>query len=45
MLKTKREWIEWFNSLDDDTQIRIIIACSIEKEENGKVKKVVIEAC
>ena len=39
--KTKREWIEWFNSLDDDIEIEFKVAYS-KHSENGKLKKITI---
>lgn len=37
--KTKKEWIEWFNSFDDDIEIEFKIAYS-KHSENGKLKKI-----
>ena len=39
--KTKKEWIEWFNSLDDDVEIEFNVAYSTHSE-NGKLKKITI---
>lgn len=36
---TKKELIELWNSLDDDTEIEIP---SVTYEENGKIKKIII---
>lgn len=41
--KTKREWIEWFNSLDDDVEIEFQITWGTESH-NGKLKKITIRA-
>lgn len=37
--KTKKEWIELFNSIDDDVEIELHIAHS-KHYENGKLKKI-----
>ena len=37
--KTKKEWIELFNSIDDDVEIEIAIA-DYKHYENGKLKKI-----
>ena len=37
--KTKKEWIELFNSIDDDVEIEIAIAHS-RHYEKGKLKKI-----
>jgi len=37
--KTKKEWIEWFNSIDDDVEIEIAIAYS-KHYKNNKLKKI-----
>ena len=42
MKKTKKEWVKWFNSLDDDTEIEIIVSYSTECDENDKLKKIKI---
>ena len=39
--KTKKEWIEWFNSIDDDVEIEIKLFYS-KHSENGKLKKITI---
>ena len=39
--KTKKEWIEWFNSLDDDVEITFDILHKVH-EEDGKVKAIKI---
>ena len=39
--KTKKEWIKWFNSLDDDVEIEFKIAYS-KYSENRKLKKITI---
>ena len=39
--KTKKEWIKWFNSLDDDVEIEFKIAYS-KCSENGKLKNITI---
>lgn len=39
--KTKREWIEWFNSLDDDVEIDLRVSWGSESHK-GKLKKVTI---
>lgn len=41
MTKTKKEWIEWFNSLDDDVEINFKL-CMCTHSENGKLKNVTI---
>ena len=41
--KTKKEWIEWFNSIDDDVVIEVVIDY-MQSSENGKVKKLTILA-
>ena len=41
--KTKKEWIEWFNSIDDDVVIEVVIDY-IMSSENGKLKKITIVA-
>lgn len=40
-IKTKKEWIELFNSIDDDIEIELHIAHS-NHYENGKLKKISI---
>lgn len=40
--KTKKEWIEWFNSLDDDVEIEFNVAYSSKHSENGKLEKITI---
>lgn len=40
--KTKKEWIEWLNSLDDDVEIEFNIPYS-KYSENGKLKKITID--
>ena len=42
MKKTKKEWVKWFNSLDDDVEIEIIVSYSTECDEKGKLKKLKI---
>ena len=37
--KTKKEWIELFNSIDDDVEIEIAVAYS-KHYEKGKLKKI-----
>jgi hypothetical protein len=39
--KTKKEWIEWFNSIDNDVEIEFKISYSTYSE-NGKLKKITI---
>ena len=39
MKKTKKEWIEWFNSLDDDVEINLRL-CTYSVD--GKLKNVTI---
>lgn len=39
--KTKKEWIEWFNSIDDDTEIDLKISYG-KVSEGGKLKKITI---
>lgn len=39
--KTKKEWIEWFNSLDDNVIIDIQV-CYSKHTEGGKIKKITI---
>ena len=39
MKKTKRELVEWFNSLDDDVEIEFHAAVS-RHWEKGKLKKI-----
>ena len=39
--KTKREWIEWFNSLDDDVEIDFQIIWG-SHSHNGKLEKITI---
>lgn len=39
MKKTKKELIEWFNSLGDDVEIEVKVAVS-RHWEKGKLKKV-----
>ena len=39
--KTKKEWIELFNSLDDDVEIEFNVDY-ITHSENGKLKKITI---
>ena len=41
--KTKKEWVEWFNSLDDDVEIEFQIAW-LRETHNGKVQKITIYA-
>ena len=41
--KTKKEWVEWFNSLDDDVIIDLQIDWS-KHSENGELKKITIYA-
>lgn len=43
MKKTKKEWVEWFKSIDDDVEIDIQIAYS-KYSEKGKLKKITIIA-
>lgn len=40
MTKTKREWIEWFNSLDDDVEIEFNVLGVSRHWEKGKLKKI-----
>lgn len=40
--KTKREWIEWFKSLDDDVEIDLQISSWGTESHNGKLKKITI---
>jgi hypothetical protein len=40
MTKTKREWIEWFNSLDDDVEIEFNVIGVSRHWEKGKLKKI-----
>jgi len=40
MTKTKREWIEWFNSLDDDVEIEFNVIGVSKHWEKGKLKKI-----
>lgn len=42
--KTKKEWIELFNSIDDDVEIEIAILQS-RHYEHGKLKKIGISIC
>lgn len=39
MKKTKRELVEWFNSLDDDVEIEFNVLVS-RQWEKGKLKKI-----
>lgn len=39
MKKTKKELVEWFNSLDDDVEIEFSVAIS-RHWEKGKLKKI-----
>ena len=39
--KTKREWLEWFNSLDDDVEIEFSV-CYSKFSRNGKLKKITV---
>ena len=39
--KTKKEWIEWFNSLDDDVEIEFRFDWGSESND-GKLKKITI---
>ena len=39
--KTKRQWIEWFNSLDDDVEIEFQIGWETESHD-GKLEKITI---
>lgn len=39
--KTKKEWIEWFKSIDDDVEIELKLFYSTYSV-NGKVKKITI---
>ena len=39
--KTKKEWIEWFNSIDDDVEIEINLSYG-KVSEGGKLKKITI---
>ena len=41
MKRTKKEWVEWFKSLDDDAEIELVITHG-ETYENGKLKRMVI---
>ena len=40
MKKTKRELVEWFNSLDDDVEIEFNVAAVSRQWEKGKLKKI-----
>jgi hypothetical protein len=40
MTKTKREWIEWFNSLDDDVEIEFNVIGVSRHWEKVKLKKI-----
>ena len=44
MKKTKKEWIKWFLSLDDNVEIDLHVASSVHNE-NGKLKKITICGC
>ena len=39
--KTKKEWIEWFKSIDDDVQIEFNLSYGKESE-GDKLKKITI---
>ena len=39
--KTKKEWIEWFNSIDDDVEIEINLSYG-KVSEGGKLRKITI---
>lgn len=39
--KTKKEWIEWFNSIDDDVEIDLKLYFGKETK-GGKLKKITI---
>lgn len=41
MKKTKKEWVEWFNSIEDDVEIDVQVAYSFHSE-NGKLKKITL---
>ena len=40
MKKTKKEWIKWFNSLDDDVEIEFHMLGTSKQYEKGKLKKI-----
>lgn len=44
MVKTKKEWIKWFLSLDDDVEIEIRSIAWETTHQNGKLTKVTISA-
>lgn len=41
MIKTKKEWVEWFNSIDDDVEINIQVNYCCHRE-NDKLKKIIL---
>lgn len=42
MKKTKKEWIEWFNSLDDDVEIEFNVLALARQWKKEKLKKIEI---
>lgn len=42
MKKTKKEWVKWFNSLDDDVEVEFDISAVSRHWEKGKLKKIKI---
>lgn len=40
MKKTKKEWVEWFKSLDDNVEIELIVSYSASYDNNSKVKQI-----
>ena len=41
MKMTKKEWVEWFNSIEDDVEIDIQVAYCCHRE-NDKLKKITL---
>ena len=41
MKKTKKEWLEWFNSIEDDVEIDIQVDYCFHSE-NDKLKKITL---
>ena len=39
MKKTKKEWVEWFKSLDDNVEIELIVSYRATYD-NSKVKQI-----
>ena len=42
MKKTKKEWIKWFNSLDDDVEIEFNVLAVSRHWKKEKLKKISI---